>query len=158
MATIYNMALLKQLLKFIIVGSFAALVHMLALYAIVTELTITPLIANIMAFFVAFNISFFGHHYWTFSGMRAPPRFSVGRFFIVSLSMMGLNECLFYIFYQVFQIYYLVAIFLVLIIIPPLTFVLSRQWAFRQYSHLKKNNSDANKSSHLSNKNTPEIL
>ena len=137
------MTLLKQLLKFILVGSLAAATHMSVLYAIVTEYNIIPLIANLMAFLVAFNVSFFGHHYWTFSGMGSKPHFSVMRFFVVATSMMGLNEGLFYVFYQVFQIYYLFAIFLVLIIIPPLTFVLSRQWAFRgdgkRPIHSKKN-------------------
>ncbi|WP_350557851.1 GtrA family protein [Psychrobacter sp. CAL346-MNA-CIBAN-0220] len=56
----------QQALWFLIVGASAALVHFLVLVSIVSFTVITPAWANVMAFLVAFVVSFLGHFYLTF--------------------------------------------------------------------------------------------
>ncbi|MCK4870458.1 MAG: GtrA family protein [Gammaproteobacteria bacterium] len=122
--------LLEQLTKFGIVGTVAAIINMLALIALVELLHLHPLVANIFAFLLAFNASYIGHHHWSFAETARDHKKSVPRFFIVATTSFVLNQGLFAIFLTVFHLYYVLALFLVLIIVPIFTFLLSKFWAF----------------------------
>ena len=61
----------NQALWFLIVGAVAAGVHFVALIALVSLLKITPALANVGAFFIAFSISFLGHFHFTFKPTTA---------------------------------------------------------------------------------------
>lgn len=56
----------NQALWFLIVGAAAAGVHFVALIALVSLFKITPALANVGAFFIAFSVSFLGHFHLTF--------------------------------------------------------------------------------------------
>lgn len=53
------------------------------------------------------------------------------KFFLVSGLSFCLNESLYAIFLEELHLYYSVALALVLLIVPPVTFILSKLWAFR---------------------------
>lgn len=56
----------QQALWFLVVGASAAAVHFIVLVSIVSITSVTPAWANVIAFFVAFIVSFLGHFYLTF--------------------------------------------------------------------------------------------
>lgn len=125
------MDLFKQIIRFILVGTVAALVQLSALYFLVDFLNWHPLNANILAFILAFVVSYSGHQFWTFGSIKTRNREALWRFFIVAISSFLLNQSLFYIFLIHFHVYYLWALIIVLMIVPPITFILSKLWAFR---------------------------
>jgi putative flippase GtrA len=90
-----------------------------------------PLYANIFAFIAAFNVSYLGHRYWTFGKSSSRHVTAVTRFLGVAVLSFMLNEFLFFLFLRFTSLPYLFAIFIVLVIVTPITFVLSRIWAFR---------------------------
>jgi putative flippase GtrA len=151
---------IKQLARFGVVGIAAMAVHWLVVMALV-PLGLLPLIANVIAFAVAFNVSYLGHRNWTFAADPAiirstdtPPATATNnpasnpannstnnpvqghgstlkRFFVVSFISFALNELLYYLLLHFTALDYRSALAIVLIAVAALTFVLSRYWAFR---------------------------
>src|SRR5262245_46550683 len=82
-----------------------------------------PLIANVVGFGVAFNVSYFGHRNWTFASDRAH-RATFWRFLTVALISFAINELLYSILLRWLD--YRVALAIVLVAVAALTFVLSK--------------------------------
>lgn len=123
-----HLSLLAQLSRFGGVGCTALVVHWCIVLCLV-PVGFRPLIANIIAFFIAFQFSYFGHQYWTFKGSSANYKTQL-RFFIVALSGFLLNQSLFWVFLNFTNLSYQVALLLVLFIVAINSFVFSKFWAF----------------------------
>jgi putative flippase GtrA len=121
----------QELSRFAIIGILAALVNFIALVALVSLGHIQPLLGNVIAFLIAFQVSYHGHKRWTFSNKESKHRKAMTKFFIVAGISFLLNEGLFALLLKETHLYYPVALLLVLIIVPPITFVFSKVWAFR---------------------------
>jgi len=127
---LHHKIILLQILRFGVVGCTAALVNMLVVILLVETIDLAPLLANIFAFLIAFNVSYFGHAYWTFANIHAYHKKSIPKFFLVASTSFILNEGLFFIFLSIFKFYYILALLCVLIIVPLFTFIMSKFWAF----------------------------
>ena len=121
----------QQLLFFSGIGGSAALTHLLVVLNLVSHFAIEPLIANIIAFFIAFNISYLGHRYLTFSQLENQKQLSLPHFFLVATSAGALNEVLYYLLLSYTKIHYLLALVVVLGLAAIYSFFLSRFWACR---------------------------
>lgn len=119
-----------QILRFTIIGTLAAAVH-LGMVALLAGLGIHPLVANIFGFASAFSVSYLGHRFVTFPERRLRHLTSVHRFWWVALAGFALNEGLYALLLAVTKLHYLASLFLVLLIVTPITFTLGRLWAFR---------------------------
>src|ERR1700690_2903459 len=125
------MKLIRQLGFFGIVGCCAAVVQLCVVILLVEFTHMHPLVANIIGFLLAFNVSYFGHRSLTFAGTTVNHKVAVTRLFGLGVANFIANEGLFYIFLTVFKLYYPIALILVLAILPALTFVISKLWVFR---------------------------
>ena len=121
-----------QLIRFGLVGTCAAIVNYLVVIGLVELLKLHPLIANIFAFFAAFNVSFIGHRYWTFHDCLGEKKLKFNQFFLIALSSFFANETLFFFFLHYAQLSYPISLLIVLIIVPPLTFITSKIWGCRK--------------------------
>jgi putative flippase GtrA len=121
----------QQVLFFSTIGASAALAHILIVLGLVSNLNTPPLIANVIAFFIAFNISYFGHKYLTFSGLKDEKQLSLPHFFLVASSAGIINEFLYFILLKYTPLNYLIALILVLGLVAVYSFLLSRFWACR---------------------------
>jgi putative flippase GtrA len=123
-----------QFARFGIVGAHAAGVNFIALMVLVEFFHFSPLVANIFAFLIAFQVSYWGHRRFTFRSVkhqtRQPMRKTALRYFVVASLSFLLNEGFFALFLNYFHMYYLIAMILTLVFVPPITFVLSKVWAF----------------------------
>ena len=63
---------LPQLVQFGLVGAAAAATHLACVWALVAGAGMAPLWANVLAFAVAFLVSYHGHARLTFGAARAP--------------------------------------------------------------------------------------
>lgn len=120
---------LRQIFQFGSVGACAASAHMGIVIAIVQMAHISPLLANIIAFLFSFNISYFGHHYWTFAKRQLNHQTSLPRFFLLACFSFLLNEGLFFLLLPFLP--YPIALLVVLVSVAAITFFLSKWWAFR---------------------------
>lgn len=125
------MKLFHQIMRFVVVGTTAAFVQLVTLFILVDFFNWRPLRGNILAFILAFIVSYCGHQFWTFGHVKTHHKDSLWKFLIVAFFSFLLNQGLFYIFLVKFGFHYMPALIIVLLIVPPLTFILSKTWAFR---------------------------
>ena len=121
-----------QLIKFGVVGGSAAAVHLGGLWALVHQAGLATLLANALAFSVAFSVSYAGQSLWTFNHKQHDLKRSGLRFLIVQLfCSFFLNQGFYTLLISYTTLHYLLASFIVLTIVPVVTFTLSKYWAFK---------------------------
>lgn len=91
--------MMRQAFTFGVVGAAAAGTHLLVLWLLRELAGVPPLAGNVVAFLVAFQVSFFGHHRWTFKAAKGHERRLARtylRFFAVAVATgFLLNEALY---------------------------------------------------------------
>jgi putative flippase GtrA len=127
--TLFSHPLSGQIIRFGLVGISAALVQFLGVAGFVSFFHLKPLIANCFAFLFAFQVSFLGHTHWTFKAKNSAQ--TKRKFFVVSSCSFALNQTLYAYLLKYSHLHYLLALLIVILIVPGLTFLLSKFWAFR---------------------------
>lgn len=120
----------RELFWFGIVGVTAMAVHLASVALVLVPLGLSPLVANVIAFLIAFQISHAGHRRFTFRDNDAPATQSRWRFFAVACASFVVNELMYAALLRFTTLDYRVALFIVLVLVAMLTFVSSRTWAF----------------------------
>lgn len=115
---------------FILVGSAAALVHLLTVIFLVERVHMAPLVANVGGWMCAFTVSYGGHFLLTFADHDAPVLQSAGRFFLLSAAGFAINESAYAILLHASQLPYHFLLAIVLACVALVTYLLSRRWAF----------------------------
>lgn len=121
----------RQLFWFVIVGIAAAATHLGVVAVLVEGPGLAPQHANVLAWAVAFGVSFGGHFRLTFSGSGAALGPAARRFALVSFGGFLLNQSAYTLLLRWSPWNYELLLALVLVGVAALTFVLSRWWAFR---------------------------
>lgn len=124
------MAFFFQLARFGAVGLSALIVHWLSVVTIV-PLGVPPLIANVMAFLVAFQVSYWGHRTWTFDVRHLPHRVTLPRFLLTACAAFAVNESLYFLLLTYTRMDYRLSLLIVLLGVVTTSYVLSKLWAFR---------------------------
>ncbi len=119
----------REVVVFAIVGLAAFAVHF-TVVSVLVPLGLAPLVANVVAFFSAFSVSFYGHNRWTFPARGGERRGALWRFFVVAtLGFVG-NETLYWVFLTFTRLSYQLALLIVLTIVATSTMLFSKYWAF----------------------------
>ncbi|GAB3362269.1 MULTISPECIES: GtrA family protein [Giesbergeria] len=121
-----------QPLRFVLVGGAAASTHLLVVALLVQGLQWLPLTANVLAFLLAFWVSYGGHALLTFVQAGVAHRQALPRFFVVACAAFVVNEVLYFAALRWLPWHYLISLFLVLLAVAVGTFVSSKLWAFAQ--------------------------
>jgi len=116
--------------RFSIVGIAAAFVHIGIVWALISQLGIEALSANLMAFLTAFFVSFTGQYAWTFRSKRNW-RSALIRFFLISLLGFVLNNIVLITILDLGIMRDSLAAVLSAGIIPAVTYLAGRFWAFK---------------------------
>jgi putative flippase GtrA len=119
-----------QLVRFVVIGASAALVNFAIVVALVESHLLQPLSANVVAFIIAFQISYWGHRHWTFAATNQH-KIAVPRLLIVSISNFFINQSLFYILLYQYHLHYMIALLIVLATLPLITFTINKFWVFK---------------------------
>ncbi|WP_218242152.1 GtrA family protein [Comamonas fluminis] len=122
---------LPQLFQFVLVGGSAAATHLAVVGLLVSLLHMPPLSANVLAFLVAFIVSYNGHALLTFSESKAQDWSVVARYFAVACLSFVANEVLYYIALNWLHWHYFWSLAAVLVLVAIGTFVMSKFWAFK---------------------------
>src|SRR5690349_6327456 len=123
--TLVHKQLFLQLMRFGVVGGLAAMVHLSVVVMIVQTMQIAPLVANVMGFLIGFQVSYYGHRYFTFADSDSLHRVAIPKLFLLQVMNFIINEYLFFVFLS-WQLPYPIALFLVLAIMPLITFFISK--------------------------------
>jgi len=122
---------LPQGLQFIAVGGAAAATHLAVVGLLVALAGMPPLGANVLAFLVAFIVSYRGHALLTFASAQARGWAVVARYFAVASLSFATNELLYYVALHWLHWHYFWSLAGVLVLVAVGTFVLSKFWAFK---------------------------
>jgi len=116
--------------RFAIVGIVATCVHISIVWVLIEKFGVETLLANLFAFLTAFVVSFTGQHLWTFSSNRNW-RSALSRFFPVSFSGFILNNIVLITLLDLGLMSDSQAAMLSACIIPVVTYLAGRFWAFK---------------------------
>ena len=125
------LARLPQPVQFVAVGGCAAATHLAVVGLLVQFAHMAPLVANVLAFLVAFIVSYNGHALLTFAQARAHGWAVVARYFAVASASFAANELLYAIALNWLHWHYLYSLAGVLLLVAVGTFFASKWWAFR---------------------------
>ena len=117
--------------RFIISGGTSALVDLTALYLLNSILGLYYLLSAILAFMIAFGVSFTLHKYWTFKSHQEETHKQAIMYLGTSLFALFLNTLLMYIFVDFFHIQVLASQFFVGIMVAFSSFFISRNFVFK---------------------------
>lgn len=106
------------------------MVHWVVVVLLVSGNHLTPLIANVFGWLVAFGVSFTGHYQLTFRHQRSGVKDAIWRFFLLSAAGFMINEASYAVLLKQTRLPYELLLALILIGVAGLTFVASRFWAF----------------------------
>jgi putative flippase GtrA len=120
---------------FILVGSTAALVHLLTVILLVEKMHIAPLVANVGGWLCAFTVSYGGHQLLTFADHDAPVLQSASRFLLLSAAGFAINESAYAILLHTSRVPYHFLLAIILLCVAVVTYLLSRRWAFAGIRH-----------------------
>jgi putative flippase GtrA len=119
--------------RFGVVGVVATLVHVLAVWILISLMHVSVFPANLVAFLLAFCFSFAGNYLWTF-GAPGQPTVAARRFFFISGSAFVTNNALLG---ALIAREYLppdLAAVSAAAVIPLITYTASRLWGFGSLS------------------------
>lgn len=121
--------MMGTMLRFAVSGGLATGTHALVFVALIEWLSVRPLFAAGVAFVLALFVSYGMNYHWTFS-VSGPHRIMLPKFFVVAVSGLLLNLGITYAVVDVAGYWYGYALLLVVLIVPLMTFVLSKLWVF----------------------------
>jgi putative flippase GtrA len=120
----------RELFWFGVVGISALAVHFACVSLVLVPLGAAPLLANVAAFLLAFQVSYWGHRRLTFRAHDVAHSQSAPRFFAVACLSFAVNEAMYFLLLRYTALDYRAALLIVLFAVAVLTFALSKLWAF----------------------------
>lgn len=124
------MTKLRQAARFAAVGGAATATHLCVGLLLAENLHLAPFWANLCAFATAVLVSYFGNLIWTF-GMASEGLGPLPRFVTLALCGLAANQAIVFAAVNLAGWSYRVALAIVLLVVPVLTYLASRQWVFR---------------------------
>jgi len=119
-----------QLLKFCIVGASGYVVNLIVYYALIHWLGAQYLVASVIAFLVAWLNNFALNRQWTFPKVGSSPVKQAAKYMIVSVIGLVVNLGILWGLVNI-GTDTLLAQAIAIAAVTPLTFLLTRSWAFR---------------------------
>lgn len=119
--------------RFALVGAAATATHALVAMTALRGLGLQPHLANVCGFLIAFAVSFYGHHVWSFAHTREAG--SAGRrmlrFLFVALAGFALNSGVLTGWLSLTDWPESLGLLISIAVVPAASFLLARFWAFR---------------------------
>jgi len=121
--------MVRHAIRFGVVGGLASLIHMLIGVTLIHS-GWSALLANPVAFVIAFGVSFLGHYGFTFTDQRSPFATSLIRFAVVACGGFALNESLLALLVWTDAVSQMTALVISTASAAAVTFFASKNWAF----------------------------
>lgn len=121
----------KQLIRFLITGGSAAVISAIIMFMCVELLHFKPIDSIIPAYVIGFNVSYFGHRYWTFSNeTQHSHKKSMIRLLITALIGYFITRGSMALLYTDLHIYYMLAFVIASVVAACFSFLSGKFWAF----------------------------
>ena len=122
----------SQTIKYFLVGGIGIGVNLGLLYVLTDFLGIWYILSQGIAIAIAITNNFFLHRYWTFKNEIVEPKTleRYTKFFIVSVTGMGIQLGLTFMLVENYALYYLYAAILSIVAVGAFNYLLNRKWTF----------------------------
>ncbi|NOE20674.1 GtrA family protein [Ruegeria atlantica] len=124
---------LRSILSFGVVGILATVTHALVAIALIEICSLHPFSANAFGFVTGFMVSYFGHHRFSFQS-EAGHRRAMPRFLAIAGLGLFLNQVIVYLMVNLGGVNYFLALCVIILTVPAITYLTSRRWAFAKPS------------------------
>jgi putative flippase GtrA len=121
--------LIKQFIRFVIVGGSGALLGFASMYLFTSILHIYYIIGYIVSFNLSLLSNYLWHTVWTFKVKSTAIKY--GKYAIVSLLALGFTTLLMYLFTSVIGLWYMISLVIVTCCGLPLNYYLSKKFVWR---------------------------
>ena len=119
----------REFTAFTVVGTVAAGLN-LCIVAGTVPLGVSPLVANVLGFVLAFVLSFVGHARWSFPAAGRPVGIALRRFALLSVAGFALNELCYAGALTWTELAYRLALVAVIATVGLIKLLVSKHWAF----------------------------
>lgn len=120
-----------MLARFGIIGVLAALTHYAIVILLFEHWHWGLALANFVAFAIAFWVSFFGHHHFTFHVKDLSYQATLPKFFLVAVFGFIFNEACLLTLHSLFQVSVSILVIIAIFLTAIFTFLLNRFFAFQ---------------------------
>ena len=122
----------SQTIKYFLVGGIGIGVNLGLLYVLTDFLGIWYILSQGIAIAISITNNFFLHRYWTFKNEIVEPKTleRYTKFFIVSVTGMGIQLGLTFMLVENYALYYLYAAILSIVAVGAFNYLLNRKWTF----------------------------
>ncbi|WP_170605559.1 GtrA family protein [Ruegeria arenilitoris] len=121
--------MIAQLTRFASVGLFATLLHVLVAMLVRNLLSLDVQASNFAGFLAAVSVSYFGHAEMTFKATGSHQQQMV-RFGLLAVLGLLLSSGITYVICEVMDTSFVVAMAIVAVVVPSVTFLVSKYWVF----------------------------
>jgi putative flippase GtrA len=128
-----NPRLVRQFLKFAVVGAIGTCVDVSILYVLHELAGLNLYLSNAVSFTVAVINNYLLNSFWTFGDQEKRHGRQIVQFFIVSVIGLLLSSGLLYIFHDIYGLHYLAAKVLSILVVLFWNFTANRLWTFKQH-------------------------
>ena len=132
--TATNPRLMRQFLKFAVVGGIGTCLDIGILFILHDLLGLNLYLSNAVSFSVAVVNNYLLNSFWTFGDQEKSHGRQIVQFLIVSIVGLLLSSLLLYVFHDVFGLHYLVAKLLSILVVLFWNFTANRLWTFREHA------------------------
>ena len=124
---------MQRFVRFGAVGVIATLVHIVVFCVLAEAFYVPPVVAAAPSFVLATLVSYGLNRIWTFSS-HGDHRAQLIKYFVVALLGLALNMAITYVVVDILHQWYGIALFLVVSVLPILTYSLNHRWTFARAS------------------------
>lgn len=121
---------MRQLFKFALIGLVATVIHVSIVICVVETVSLKPWLSNGIAFIIASLFSYTCNTLWSFDTALSVP--TIKRYYCVSFVGLSLSISLSAI-VEYYSIHYFYGIFLVVCLVPLVSFYLHKCWTFKYH-------------------------
>ena len=116
--------------RFGLIGVAATVTHLVVAFALLKVSRLPVLGANLVAFLIAFGVSFSGNYFWTFRA-RGGIRSAVGRYLLIASTAFLINNVVLVALIRDDRLSPFAATAVAALVVPCFTFLASRFWGFK---------------------------
>jgi putative flippase GtrA len=127
-----NPRVIRQFVKFAIVGAIGTCVDVATLVLLKEVLGLNVYVANFFSFSLAVINNYTWNSHWTFADQEKEHRRQIVQFVIISVVGLLLSEMLLYVFHDIANLHYLLAKVLGILIVLFWNFFANRFWTFKE--------------------------
>lgn len=121
----------KEIIKFVVTGFLGTVINLVIFYLLVEKAGMLYIFGAAISFVVAITNNFFWNKHWTFKNKSQKYKEQYIKYFFVSILGLGINLIILSILIEIFNLWYMFAQLIAIILTGVSNFLLNKNWTFK---------------------------